>query len=149
MYRIREVDPSDDEVLDMLVELHHRTFFGSAPLPDFGVGHWWVVWLGEEQAAFAGLMPSTLMPNSGYFCRVGVIPEHHGRGLQRRLMRAAESRAKWNGWNGVISDTTDNIVSANNFIRAGYRLFQPSRPWGWSNTLYWRKVLGSPQSVTR
>jgi hypothetical protein len=26
------------------------------------------------------------------------------------------------------SDTTDNLVSANNFIRAGYRLYQPEYP---------------------
>jgi hypothetical protein len=29
--------------------------------------------------------------------------------------------------------------SANNFIRAGYRLFGPKHPWAWPNTLYWRK----------
>lgn len=149
MYRIREVDPCDDEVLDVLVDLHRRTFLGSAPLPDFDIGHWWIAWLRENSVAFAGLAPSILAPNSGYFCRVGVIPEHHGRGLQRRLMRAAESRAKWNGWCDVVSDTTDNIISANNFIRAGYRLFQPSYPWGWSNTLYWRKAVGSVQSRVR
>lgn len=40
--------------------------------------------------------------------------------LQLRLMRAME-RARLNGWCSVISDTTDNMHSANNFIRAGYR----------------------------
>jgi hypothetical protein len=62
-------------------------------------------------------------------------------GLQLRLMRAMESRARNNGWNCVVSDTTDNVVSANNFIRAGYRLYRPQDPWAWPNTLYWRKVL--------
>ena len=42
---------------------------------------------------------------------------------------------------GMQSDTTDNIVSANNFIRAGYRLYQPQIPWGWPNTLYWKKTI--------
>jgi phage terminase large subunit len=42
---------------------------------------------------------------------------------------------------GMHSDTTDNIVSANNFIRAGYRLYQPQDPWGWPQTLYWLKTL--------
>jgi hypothetical protein len=41
----------------------------------------------------------------------------------------------------VGSDTTDNIFSANNFIRAGYQLFQPQSPWAWPNTLYWRKAI--------
>jgi hypothetical protein len=34
----------------------------------------------------------------------------------------------------IVSDTTDNIPSANNFIRADYRLFIPTHPWTWPNT---------------
>jgi hypothetical protein len=68
-----------------------------------------------------------------------VLKKHSGNGLQLRLMRALELRARNNGWNSVVSDTTENLVSANNFIRAGYRLYQPQYPWGWPNTLYWRK----------
>jgi len=64
-----------------------------------------------------------------------------GNGLQLRLMRALESRARQNGWSTVVSDTTDNLASANNFIRAGYRLYQPQIPWAWPNTLYWRKSI--------
>jgi hypothetical protein len=56
-------------------------------------------------------------------------------------MRALESRARRNGWSSVVSDTTENLASANNFIRAGYRLYQPQYPWGWPNTLYWRKAI--------
>ena len=41
----------------------------------------------------------------------------------------------------VVSDTTENFVSANNFIRAGYRLYRPLDPWGYPNTLYWRKDI--------
>jgi len=63
-------------------------------------------------------------------------------GLQLRMMRALESRARHNGWNCIISDTTNNLASANNFIRAGYLLYQPQYPWGWPNTLYWRKSIG-------
>jgi Phage terminase large subunit len=62
-------------------------------------------------------------------------------GLQLRLMRALESRARQIGWDAVVSDTTGNLRSANNFIRAGYRLYQPSCPWAWPNTLYWRKSI--------
>jgi len=62
-------------------------------------------------------------------------------GLQLRLMRALESRARHNGWNWIISDTTNNLASANNFIRGGYQLYQPQYPWAWPNTLYWRKSV--------
>jgi len=55
--------------------------------------------------------------------------------------RALESRARHNGWSCIVSDTTDNLASANNFIRAGYQLYQPQYPWAWPNTLYWRKSI--------
>jgi phage terminase large subunit len=61
--------------------------------------------------------------------------------LQLRLMRALELRARHIGWRCVVSDTTNNLASANNFIRAGYRLYQPQYPWAWPNTLYWRKSI--------
>jgi hypothetical protein len=45
-------------------------------------------------------------------------------------MRVVEARGRRIGWNSIVSDTTDNAVSANNFILAGYRLFEPDVPWG-------------------
>jgi hypothetical protein len=52
-----------------------------------------------------------------------------------------EARGRRIGWDSIVSDTTDNRVSANNFIQAGYRLFEPETPWAWAHTLYWRKWL--------
>jgi hypothetical protein len=72
---------------------------------------------------------------------LGVLRKYCGHRLQLRLMRALELRSRHNGWNSVASDTTDNLASANNFIRAGYRLYQPQTPWAWPNSLYWRKFI--------
>ena len=149
MYRIEEVDLLDEEAVDLLVDLHRATFLNSAPLPQFDVGHWWVARQRRVPVAFAGIVPSVMMPGCAYFCRVGVVRPHCGRGLQRRLMRTLERRARRNGWRGVVSDTTENVISANNFIRAGYRLFVPRSPWGWANTLYWRKALDPLPRVER
>jgi GNAT superfamily N-acetyltransferase len=142
MYSIREVDSHDDDVADMLTDLHRLTFFGGASIPDFDDGHWWLAFHEGEPVAFAGVIPSTRVRNAGYFSRVGVLRKHCGNGLQRRLMRAMELRARSNGWNCVVSDTTDNVASANNFIRSGYSLYEPQYPWAWPNTLYWRKFIG-------
>lgn len=144
MYRIREVDGFDDETADVLRDLHRLTFFENAPIPEFSVGYWWLAFRDDDMpVAFAGLIPSTHVRNAGYFCRVGVLPSHRGSSLQLRLMRRLEFRARRCGWCCVVSDTTDNMASANNFIRAGYRLYQPEFPWGWTNTLYWRKPIVS------
>jgi len=141
MYRIREVDGHDDDIVDTLADLHRLTFFDGASIPEFDQGHWWLAFFDAMPVAFAGLVSSTRAGNAGYFSRVGVLQKHCGNRLQLRLMRAIETRAKRNGWSCVVSDTTDNLASANNFIRAGYRLYQPQYPWGWPNTLYWRKFI--------
>lgn len=141
MYRIRIVDADDDETAETLGELHRLTFFDGAAVPQFEAGAWWIAYHHDDAVAFAGVVPSTHARNSGYFCRVGVLQRHWGRGLQLRLMRAVEVRARRLGWDSIVSDTTDNPVSANNFISAGYRLYEPEAPWAWSHTLYWRKWL--------
>ncbi|ULK99325.1 GNAT family N-acetyltransferase [Bradyrhizobium sp. I71] len=141
MYKIRNVDPSDDDVADTLSELHRWTFFNSAAMPRFELGSWWLAYHGDDAVAFAGVVPSSHVRNGGYFSRVGVLQRHWGRGLQRRLMRVVEAKGRRVGWNSIVSDTTDNAVSANNFIQAGYRLFEPEAPWAWAHTLYWRKRL--------
>ena len=93
----------------------------------------------QQHAAigFAGIVYQH--PDPGYFCRVRVIDRHQGRGLQLRLMRAMKSQARRNGWSAVVSDTTNNLPSANNFIRAGYRLYQPEVPWALAPYALWRR----------
>jgi GNAT superfamily N-acetyltransferase len=146
-YRIREVDGRDDEIADVLTELHRLTFFNGASVPPFDWGHWWLAYHDTIPVAFAGAVPSTHVRHAGYFCRVGVLPSHWGNGLQLRLMRAIERRARHIGWRWVVSDTTGNIASANNFMRAGYRMYQPQDPWAFPSTLYWRKTISPLPSV--
>lgn len=141
MYRVREVDGNDDDIADRLAELHELTFLDTAPVPKFDQGHWWIAFRRSAPVAFAGIISSTHVSNAGYFCRVGVLGRHCGHRLQLRLMRAMEARARVNRWCSIVSDTTDNVPSANNFIRAGYRLFIPTNPWAWPHTLYWRKDI--------
>jgi len=135
------VDASDDDVAEILADLHRLTFFDAAAMPQFELWAWWLAYHGNDAVAFAGVVPSTYLRNSGYFSRVGVLQRHWGKGLQLRLMRAVEARGRCNGWNSIVSDTTDNRFSANNFIKAGYRLYEPEVPWAWSHTLYWRRSL--------
>lgn len=140
-YRICEVDGSDEVIADTLKDLHEQTFIDLAPIPDFELGHWWVGWRGKDAVSFASLIPSDRYPRTGYFKRVGVLPGHRGHSLQLRHMRALEARAKRNGWIKIVSDTTDNPHSGNNFISAGYRLLAPENPWAFPSSIYWVKTL--------
>lgn len=58
--------------------------------------------------------------------------------LQLRLMRAMESQARRNGWSAVVSDTTDNMASANNFIRSAFG-GGPDMPFKLANFRLWPK----------
>lgn len=149
MYRIRAVDGQDEDVADVLAEMHELTFLGGATVPDFALGHWWLAYHAEMPVGFAGLVPSTRAHSAGYFSRVGVLRKHCGNNLQLRFMRAAEAQARRNGWSAVVSDTTDNLASANNFARAGYRLYRPREPWAWPHTLYWRKFIDIQVEICR
>jgi len=140
-YVIREVDTSDELISETLKDLHEQTFLDHAKLPSFDEGHWWLAHLGKEPVGFAGVIKSTIIPNAGYFIRVGVVQKHLGHKLQLRFMRALERKSKYNSWTQIVSDTTDNVASANNFIRAGYRLFQPDWNWAFPHSLYWMKRL--------
>lgn len=136
-YIIRQVDGADEA--DVLRELQAAT--SEFPLVDTTDGWWWVVYKGRESVAYLGAIPSTHYPHALYFTRVGVLPEHRGNALQLRLMRSMERFAGLRGFTCMVSDTTDATHSANNFIRAGWHMFEPEFPWAFSNTLYWRKAL--------
>lgn len=140
-YRTRRVDGTDDDVADTLRDLHDQCFGDTAPQIDPENGHWWLTFTGREPVAFCGLLPSAQWLNTGYLYRVGVLPEHRGRGLQQRLIAVREAHARRLGWSHTITDTTENTPSANSLIRRGYTLYEPKRPWGLPSALYWKKAL--------
>jgi GNAT superfamily N-acetyltransferase len=142
MYRIRIVDGTDEEVAENIRDLHELTFGNTAPQIDPESGWWWIVYDGRELAGFCGLMPATGTAGYAYFNRVGVLAQHRGNGLQKRLMRAMEAKARKLGFVAIVSDTTsDNPASANNMIACGYRLYWPEVPWALSYSIYFRKEL--------
>lgn len=143
MIRIRRVDTADDEVVDELIWLHGECFGTSAPAlrEEDCYGHWWLAYDSDAPVAFAALVPAQGAPETGYLKRCGVLVSHRGLGLQRRLVRVREARARRLGWKRMVTDTTDNICSTNNLIRCGYRLFTPEVKWAWPESLYWEKQL--------
>lgn len=139
MYRIREVD-GDDEY-EALTRLHEITFRDLAKQAKYDDGYWWLAELDDHPVGFLGLKQSILGKHVGYFYRVGVDPKHRGNELQLRLMRAMHAKARRLGWKRIVTDTRDNPHSANNIIRAGYRMFTPASPWGHVSAQYWIKDL--------
>lgn len=104
---------------------------------DFHRHHWLALYEGLELAAFAGMKP--VSPSEVHFGLCGVLPEHRGRGLQRRLIVARERLARRAAYKVATTyvDVT-NVASATNFLRCGFHLASGKNP-DWY--LYFRKEL--------
>lgn len=139
-YSIALVNPKHNDISRLILRLH-KECFPSDVRPPIGFGWWWLIYCDGEPAGFAGMIPSKRWLNCGYFCRAGILPEHRGKKLQRRLIRVRMAMAKKVGMYAVLSDTRDNPSSANNLIECGFRMYTPKYPWGYTNTSYWRKIL--------
>jgi GNAT superfamily N-acetyltransferase len=139
--KIRQVDGSDDEIGEVLRDLHLSCFGDTAPQIDPPLSLWWLAYHDGMPMAFGGMERSKKFADVGYLCRSGVLPGYRGQGLQLRLIRAREAKARKLGWVWMRTDTTGNPASGNTLIRAGYRLFTPETPWAFDHSIYWRKKL--------
>lgn len=138
-YHVVSVDTRQPEMVQLL------TFLQKACLPLDSIykitakGYWYVVYTQDGEAAgFAGVVPSSRWSDTMYLCRAGITRSHRGQGLQKRLIQARIRKAKALGMNWVITDTNENPASANNLIATGFKMFEPSEPWGLKTALYWK-----------
>ena len=108
-------------------------------------GHWWIAYDEETKApvGFAGMIRSQTWIDCGYLCRAGVVEAYQGRGIQKRLIKVRETQAKKLHWNWLVTDTHVNPASANSLIACGFKLYEPSAPWAFKTSLYWRKKLNA------
>ena len=109
---------------------------------DTNFGFWWTVTSSSgDLVAFAGLVFSSRWSDCGYLCRSGVVPSSRGQGIQKKLIRVRIRQAKAVKMKWLVTDTHDNPASSNSLISCGFKLFDPSSPWGGKGTLYWRLKL--------
>jgi len=105
---------------------------------------WWIVWRGKQAVAYAGLRPCQNACNTGlgFLCRVGVIPQHRGKGLQKRLISVRERQARRMGLTQLVTYCVPwNPPSINSLISCGYKTYRPETPWGGGGSIYFRKTL--------
>lgn len=135
--RVKKLTPNIRQVLETLQ-------FACLPedtpvFPEDGV--WWVGHDGSQAVAFCLIEPSCQWLDTAYLARSGVLKAWRGRGLQKKMITIREKYARSVGYRWMISDTTGNPPSSNSLIAKGYRIFDPSAPWGMDCTIYWRKRL--------
>ena len=136
--KIRRVDALKNSVL--LNDLQ-RTILPHDKTDDVSVGYWWIACFDGNAIGFCALKQSNKWSDCGYLSRAGVLPEYRGQGIQKRLIKVRERQAKKLGWHWLISDTYRNPASANSLISCGFKMYNPSEPYGATGTCYWRKRL--------
>lgn len=140
-YFVRKVNNKSKRVQNTLNRLQ-KEILPSDKLCDVTEGHWWIVYTdANKPVGFAGLCQSSQFADCAFFHRAGVMDEHTGHGLQKRLIKARINKAKAMGFNWAVSDTSKNPPSANSLINCGFKMYRPSKPWGWEWTCYWRLKL--------
>lgn len=141
--RFKEVDADNDQYHDDLLELHDLTFFDPNIRPDLPRGYWWLVYSEGHPPpiGFCGLTITPADHTTGYLKRAGVLKAYRGQGLQGRMIRVREMKARKLGLTGMVTDTTDNPASANSLIKARYRVFEPAYRWAFNHSIYWKKDL--------
>ena len=137
---LKRVDIRKESVQTKLSVLQNKCLPFDTPY-DTNFGSWWIATENGVDIGFAGLVRTVSWTDCGYLCRAGVIPDARGQGLQKKLINVRVRQAKALGWKWLVTDTTDNPASANSLIATGFKLFQPTKPWGFKNTLYWRRKL--------
>ena len=141
MLKIKLVNNHNLQVADRLLSLQHECLPYDKPYNTLS-GYWWIATTADNvDCGFGGLVNSVRWSDCGYLCRAGVVPNSRGQGLQKKLIRVRVNKAKALGWNWLVTDTHDNPASANSLIACGFKMFEPSSPWGARGTLYWRKKL--------
>lgn len=93
MIHVAPVNSLDDKMAALLRYLQLETLGQDQPY-DVANGHWWIAYDGELPVAFAGIAQSYRWGDAGYLCRAGVIRSHRGQGLQKRLIRIREAKAR-------------------------------------------------------
>ena len=140
MIRIKRVDTSVASVAETLNQLQLEILPADA-LDDVSGGYWWIAYSDGNPVGFCGVKQSSRWFDTGYLCRAGLLPEHTGKGIQKRMIRVRAQLAKKVGWRWLISDTYENPASTNSLTACGFKMYTPSIKHGAHGTCYWRKKL--------
>jgi GNAT superfamily N-acetyltransferase len=109
---------------------------------------WWVAV--DENDEIAGFASACVVTGGVYLNSAGVLEQHRGNRLQRRLIEARVRWAKRHGHKSLVTYTMpDNAQSIVSLWACGFRTFEPDKPWwepcdrcGAHGVLYWTRWIG-------
>jgi GNAT superfamily N-acetyltransferase len=93
-------------------------------------GDWWIAFEDREfPVGFACLTAGAKTEDVGYLALAGVMPEARGLGLQRKLIKVREKRARELGRKRLLTYTCHNPQSTMNLIRCGFHIYKSPTDW--------------------
>ena len=102
-------------------------------------GFYWLLWCEGKAIGYTGIVPAKRDVDTAVRTRSCILPGYRGKGLQRRLIRVTQRWARGIGLGMVLATTASwNDASANNFIRTGWRVYDPANRWMEKGTIYWK-----------
>ena len=117
--------------LELITRLNDACFKDRTPLvgDELTQSVWWVLRDGTTPVAFGGIRD--LKDGRGYLSRAGVLPEHKGHGLQRRLINVRVAWARRRGLKRVYTHVwAGNLGSMRSLIRCGFMPYHLERSEG-------------------
>jgi GNAT superfamily N-acetyltransferase len=100
---------------------------------------WWVIEVDGQIVAYCG---SAYKEGICIFVRAWVNKKYRGKGLHSKLIKTRVKAASLNACKWAITYTThDNVNSANNLFKNGFRLYIPEYRYAGNEMIYFRKQI--------
>lgn len=130
---------------DMVLKLNN-SIFPSDPIYLNASSLMWLLKMGDMPVGFATAKGVTYEKGVAFLDRAGLKPVAQGNGLHRHMISVRLKLLKKIGYHTVITYTLhDNLASANNLTKCGFKLYQPNYRWADSEKkrecLYFIKYL--------
>lgn len=100
---------------------------------------WWVIENAGQIIAYCG---SAYKDGICIFVRAWVSSKHRGKGIHTKLIKARIKAANKHNCKWAITYTThDNVNSANNLFKNGFRLYIPEYRYAGIEMIYFRYLI--------
>lgn len=145
-YKVRLAYRPGEDKPDVLAKLEEfdKKLFPGCKRDKPQNNYWWYV-LDNETGEIVGYAGMEYLEDEqyGYFSRAGILAEHRGHGLHKRLIACRIKMAKRLGALGVITYVAPhNHASMNSLVSRGFRLYTPARRWAGSDFMYLALAFG-------
>jgi GNAT superfamily N-acetyltransferase len=125
-----------------VVKRLHKKLFPSDHYPkdDDNTGYWLI----KRKGRYVGFGVTRLIDSGTtlFLARAGVLKQHQGKGLHKRLLHIRERYGAYKGCKWIITYVShDNPSSFANLFKKGYESYEPEWDYAGAGFFYFRKAI--------